>query len=66
MKQTRDMEKHDLPHKKFKAVPSAEKVMATVFWGIIDWIYVLRNMNTLQITRVQIQQKMLMSLSYMV
>jgi hypothetical protein len=24
-----------LPHKKSNAVPSAEKVMATVFWGVI-------------------------------
>jgi hypothetical protein len=30
-----------LLHKKYKAVPSAEEVMATVFWGIllIEFMY---------------------------
>lgn len=56
-----------LPHKKFKAVPSAEKVMPTVFWGIIlieftysgTWTNCESYVTTQkQIARVQIQQKM--------
>jgi len=35
MKQTCDMGKHDFAAQEIKAVPSAETVMATLFWGII-------------------------------
>jgi len=35
MKQTCDTEKRDFAAQEIKAVPSAEIVMATVFWGII-------------------------------